>query len=81
MHILNECIIWYMRGFLGGTVVENLPANAGDMDLIPVKNMPVLLPGKFQRSLAGYSPWGCKESDLIEHVHVHTHTHTLTRSI
>ena len=27
---------------------------------------PVLLTGKFQgqRSLAGYSPWGCKELDL-----------------
>ena len=27
--------------------------------------IPVLLPGEFhgQRSLAGYSPWGCKESD------------------
>ena len=29
---------------------------------------PVFLPGKFheQRSLAGYSPWGPKESDMIE---------------
>ena len=28
----------------------------------------VFLRGKFhrQRSLAGYSPWGCKESDMIE---------------
>ena len=27
---------------------------------------PVFLPGKYhgQRSLAGYSPWGCKESDM-----------------
>ena len=33
---------------------------------------PVLLPGKFhgQRSLAGYSPWGCKESDRTEHTHL-----------
>ena len=32
---------------------------------------PVFLPGKFhgQRSLAGYSPWGHKESDLTEHRH------------
>ena len=42
---------------------------------------PVFLPGKFyaQRSLEGYSPWGCKESDMIEqltHTHTHTHTHT-----
>ena len=30
---------------------------------------PVLLTGKFrgQRSLAGYSPWGQKESDMTEH--------------
>ena len=29
---------------------------------------PVLLPGEFygQRSLAGYSPWSCKESDTME---------------
>ena len=29
----------------------------------------VFLPGKFhgQRSLVGYSPWGCKESDMTEH--------------
>ena len=31
--------------------------------------IPVFLPGKFhgQRSLEGYSPWGCKESDMTEH--------------
>ena len=29
---------------------------------------PVFLPGEFQgqRSLVGYSPWGCKESDTTE---------------
>ena len=29
---------------------------------------PVILPGEFhgQRSLAGYSPWGCKESSMTE---------------
>ena len=29
---------------------------------------PVFSPGEFhgQRSLAGYSPWGCKESDTTE---------------
>ena len=33
---------------------------------------PVFLPGKFQarqRSLVGYSPWGCKESDTTERLH------------
>ena len=31
-----------------------------------------------QRSLVGYSPWGCKELDMTQHVHTHTHTHTHT---
>ena len=35
---------------------------------------PVLLPGEFhgQRSLEGYSPWGCKELDSDE-ARAHTH--------
>ena len=34
---------------------------------------PVLLPGKFHalKSLVGYSPWGCKESDTTEQLHFH----------
>ena len=38
-----------------------------------LENTPVFIPGEFhgQRSLAGYSPWDCKESDMTEHV---THT-------
>ena len=38
---------------------------------------PVFLPGEFngQRSLANYSPWGHKESDMTE-VTLHTQTHT-----
>ena len=34
---------------------------------------PVLLPGKphRQRSLVGYSPWGCEESDMTEQLHFH----------
>ena len=34
---------------------------------------PVLLPGKShgQRSPVGYSPWGCKESDMTERLHFH----------
>ena len=37
---------------------------------------PVFLPGEFQgqRSLAGYSPWGYKESDMTEHAHMHACT-------
>ena len=35
---------------------------------------PVLLPGKFhgRRSLVGYSPWGCKKSDMTEWLSIHT---------
>ena len=34
---------------------------------------PVLLPGKShgQRSLVGFSPWGCEESDMTERLHFH----------
>ena len=48
----------------------------------------VFLPGKphGQRSLVGYSPWGCKELDTTESVHpctrhTHTHTHGLLQDI
>ena len=73
-------ILLRLRGFPGSAVV-NLPANAGDArdkGSIPGlgsssrvgngNSPPVFLPGKFhgQRSLAGYSPWGRKESDTTE---------------
>ena len=60
-------------------VLKNPPADAGDVrgvgsisGKIPWRRKwqptPVLLPGKShrQRSLAGYSPWGHKESDAIK---------------
>ena len=65
-------------------VVKNLPAKAGDSrdaGLSPglgrssgVGNGTPLqrafLPGKYhgQRNLASYSPWGCKESNVTDHV-------------
>ena len=64
--------------FQGGTEVKNLPANVGDLGLIPgLGRFPggekclstlVFLPRKFhgQRSLAVYSPCSCKESDMNE---------------
>ena len=75
-------------GFSGGSRVKNLPASAGDgvRSLgwkIPWRRKwlptPVFLPGEFhgQRSLEGYSPWGCKESDMTEQ---HTHTHSKMRN-
>ena len=39
------------------------------------------IPWTEERSLAGYSPWGHKESDMTEqliHTHTHTHAHTHT---
>ena len=42
---------------------------------------PVFLPGESrgQRGLAGYSPWGHKESGMTERLTiVHTHTHAQT---
>ena len=62
-------------------MVKNLPANAGDIrdaGLIPGSgrspggghgnSLQVFLPGEShrQRSLEGYSPWGCKELDTTE---------------
>ena len=57
--------------FPGGSVVRNPPANAGSVDLIPGSgrspgegngNLGIFMPGKSygQRSLVGYSSWGCK---------------------
>ena len=59
-------------GFPGGSVVKNLPANAGDAGLIPGwgrfsregngNPLQLFLPRKShgQRRLEGYSPRGCK---------------------
>ena len=89
---------WWLIG-------KEFDCNTGDVCSIPGSGSPpgerkwqptpVFLPGKFhrQRSLAGYSPWDCQESDITEpmsaytraraHTHMraraHTHTHTHTR--
>ena len=42
---------------------------------------PVFLPGEFhgQRSLAGYSPWGCKvHGEMTEHTHTHLSYNTVS---
>ena len=40
-----------------------------------MQSTPVFFPGKShgQRSLGGYSPWGCKESDMTERLSVRAH--------
>ena len=67
----NDC--WW--AFLVIQMIKNLPASAADVGLIPGggkipwrrkwQPTPVSLPGKShgQRSLAGCSPWGHRESD------------------
>ena len=44
---------------------------------------PVLLPGEFHgwRSLIGYSPWGCEESDTTEQLHFHFSLHALEKEM
>ena len=69
---------WVLLASQEALMVRNLPANAGDMrygfDIwvgkIPWRRkwqpIPVFLSGEShgQRSLAGYSPWGCKRSNM-----------------
>ena len=45
------------------------------------QSAPVFLPGEShgQMSLAGYSSWGRKESDMTEVTYPHAHTHTYGR--
>ena len=69
------------EGFLGGSKVKSICLECGRpgfdpwVGKIPWKRKwhptPVLLPGEFHggRSLVGYSPWGCKESDTTERLH------------
>ena len=61
-------------------VVKNPPASAGDMR--DLGSIPVFLPGKFhgQRSLADFSPWGCKESDMTEQRLIHSFTSLYRRN-
>ena len=71
----------FIMGFPDGSVVKNLPANAGDtgdVGYIPAsgrspggengKTSPLFLPGESheQSSLVGCSPWSCKESDITK---------------
>ena len=85
MEYLSSCplsvlsLINITMGFLGGSVVKNLSANAVYAGSIPGSGRspcrrkwqptPVSLPGKFhgERSLEAYSPWGCKRvgHDLV----------------
>ena len=70
-------LLW--KGFPGGSDGKESACNAGDLGSIPGLRRewlpnPIFLPGEAhgQRSLAGYSPWGRKESDTTEQLSAHT---------
>ena len=73
-----------LRASLVAQMVKRLPAMQENGFIPWVRKIPwrrelqpnpVFLPGKShgQRSLAIYSPWGCKESDTTEQLHYHYH--------
>ena len=83
--------VWHVAHFIGGKrnglrrwFTKGQVHGGGEIRKIPWSRKwqptPVFLPGKFhgQRSLAGYSPKGCTESDITEWLNTHTHTHTHT---
>ena len=59
--------------FSGGSEVKASACSVGDLRSVP--GPAVFLPGESHgwRSLVGYSPWGCKESDMTERFHFHFH--------
>ena len=77
-------------GFPGGSDGKESACNAGDLGLIPGLgkspgrghgNTPVSLSGEArgQRTLAGYSPWGHKESDMTEQLSTVQHIINISR--
>ena len=51
--------------FLNANILDRISVLCWSRKWQPI---PVFLPGEFhgQRNLAGYSPWGCRESDMNE---------------
>ena len=81
-------------GFPSGSVVKNPPANSEYSGLIPglgrsprVGNGNLLQYSCLENSMdrgawwAIYSPWGCKELEMIECVYTHTNMYTHTPSL
>ena len=82
-------VVFY--GFLGGSAVKNLPAMQRPrfspwVGKVPWRRnwlpAPVFLPGEShgQRSLAGYSPWCCRESDMTEWLNTNKNTQSLSEA-
>ena len=80
-HIEAIDLVIYFVDFPGGSDGKASAYSVGDLDSIPGSGRssgvgkwqptPMLLPGKShgQRSIVGYSPWGCKESHTTERLH------------
>ena len=80
-------------GFPGGSDSKESTCNVGDLDLIPgLGRCPGGGPNKLlqyswlgnphaQRSLAGYSPWGCKKLDTTEQLSTAKQQHELATGI
>jgi len=77
LRIVCMPVLWFLLSSLVAQIVKNA-CNAGDLGLIPGVGKipwggewlctPAFLLGEFhgQRNLAGYSPWGRKDSDMTE---------------
>ena len=85
-YVYTYTTLRYVWSFLVAQIVKNLPAMQETrvdplVGKIPWRRQwqssPIFLPGEFhgQRSLAGYSPWGHKESDATERL-----THSATKA-
>ena len=84
--------LWFEMGFPSGSVVKNPPADVGDARHLGLIPGPGRSPGggngnPLQYSCqdkteepGDYSPWVCKESDMMECecAHAHTHIHTVS---
>ena len=73
-----EAAWWFPGGSEGSVCLQcGTPELAPWVGKIPWRRKwqltPVFLPGESHgwRSLVGYSPWGCKESDTTEQLHFH----------
>ena len=88
--LLNSVVASYLLGFPGGSDSKESACNVGRPRFNPrVGKIPwrrkwqptsIFLPGEFHgmKSLAGYSPWGHKESYKTERLHFSTNSSCLS---
>ena len=75
-HILKLLLSLVAQLVKNPAIIQETAGNAGDLGSIPWRRKwqptPIFLSGKSygQRSMAGYSPWGCKELDMTEQLTV-----------